>query len=297
MPTLDEHFRAFAKKYPKPSAHPNGPTGNGDTTWDQDCAAFVYRFGLFVVGSAAWEEANDVYGPTAWDVCKASGTLVGDASKAPGGAIHWWRSSTLSGAPGHVGVDLDGGGDRLAMATYAADPELAPALGYQSVDGYSAAKKTMKYAGWTLNYGGAKFPITLPAGGGGVPIEDEDDEMSKNAGFRYTRAADHAVVCLVINPASGFTTEWSNGKTAVGSYNDPIAATFGTGPFAAISEGHAKALKASCAAVLEAQGVEVGDITVENSPEEVAALQSIAKEIGELAEEQDAYRDGKLQSD
>lgn len=197
MPTLDEQFREFARKYPTPASHPNGPTANGDTTWDQDCAAFVYRFGMFVIGNQAWQDACEVFGPTAWDVARASGTLNADASKAPGGAIHWWRSSTLSGKPGHVGVDLIGGGTKLAMATYAADPELAPALGYASVAGYSAAKPAMKYVGWSLNYGGARFPITASAGGGATPIEEE-----VMAGYEYVgvKTADGKIIYGLSGP-------------------------------------------------------------------------------------------------
>lgn len=179
--TLDARFREFARKYPRPSAHPAGATSNGDSTWDQDCGVFVYRFGQYVIGATAWVRANRVYGPTAWDVALASGALNPHAARCPAGGIHWWKSNTVSGRPGHVGVDLDGGGTRLAMATYAVISALAPALGYQSVSGYSRAKPAMKYAGWTDNYAGARYPLTAPAGTGPRPLPRtwKDAEMPK----------------------------------------------------------------------------------------------------------------------
>lgn len=148
MLDLARELVTFGQKYPNPAAHPNGATDNGDPTWDQDCAAFLNRFGEYT--TPGW--APRVYGPDAWDVAKASGPLNTDAARAPIGAIHWWR-----GGAGHVGVDLRGGGTHVAMASHAATSQVAPALGTQSVAGYNRARPSMTYAGWTTNYAGAAF--------------------------------------------------------------------------------------------------------------------------------------------
>lgn len=82
------------------------------------------------------------------------------------------------------------------------------------------------------------------AGGGTTPIEEEE-EMTKTTGFSYKRS-DGQIICGLINPGSGFYTEFWDGGAA---YNNGIAAAFDTGNFAAISEGHAALLKAHAQAV------------------------------------------------
>lgn len=84
--------------------------------------------------------------------------------------------------------------------------------------------------------------------------QEDDEDMAKNAGIYYPRAKDGATVYAILNTESGFFTEWSGIK---GGYNNPIAATFGTGSFAPVTESHANALKRACLAVLPLVDVDV----------------------------------------
>lgn len=79
---------------------------------------------------------------------------------------------------------------------------------------------------------------------------ETEDGMAKTTGIYYKRAADGAEVFALINPVSGFYSEWTLGPNAdTGSYNNPIAAGFDTGSFVPVTESHAAALKAAAAAV------------------------------------------------
>lgn len=72
--------------------------------------------------------------------------------------------------------------------------------------------------------------------------------MSKNSGFYYTRSKDKAIVCMIANTESGFCSEYTQGepgKMMPNGYNNAVANAFGTGAFAPITEGHAKAIKTS----------------------------------------------------
>lgn len=75
---------------------------------------------------------------------------------------------------------------------------------------------------------------------------EEDDDMAKTTGIFYERKADGLTIFALINPTSGFYSEWSG---VDGTYNGAIAAGFGTDSFVKITEGHAANLKASAAAV------------------------------------------------
>lgn len=140
-----------------------------------------------------------------------------------------------------------------------------------------------------------------PAGGGTAPVPpnptNEDDDMSKNAGVYWT-AADKRIFCAILNTESGFWTEWTHGTTTDGTYNLGMANTFGTGSFAGITESHAKALRASCQVVLDAAGVDVelGDLTVQENPAELAELKSIRAAVEGLPAEIDQFADGNKQS-
>lgn len=97
---------------------------------------------------------------------------------------------------------------------------------------------------------GGSTPIPIPRPTPNTPDEhdeqqEEDDEMAKTTGIFYTRA-DKVTVYALINPVSGFYTEWSG---VDGTYNNPLAIAFETGSFAKVTESHAKNLKASCAEV------------------------------------------------
>lgn len=165
--SLERLAREFAAKYPRPSLHPSGPQV---ASWDQMCGNLVYRFGAFT--TPGW--GPRITGPNAWNVGLESGPRNMDASRAPAGAIHWWRNRNASGMPGHTAVDLTGGGRDTFMATWAVRESLGSALGIQSVAGYSGAKTFMEYMGWTNNYAGARFAFSGTAGGGYTPIEEDD---------------------------------------------------------------------------------------------------------------------------
>lgn len=112
------------------------------------------------------------------------------------------------------------------------------------------------------------------AGDGGAPITD-DTEEEMNTGLVYTRAADKKRVCLIVNTDSGWYHEYITGGDA--AYNNSIAAAFRTGSFAAITESHAKVIKAACDKVLASQAVTVSTSgTVALNPDEKALLAKAA---------------------
>jgi hypothetical protein len=95
------------------------------------------------------------------------------------------------------------------------------------------------------------------AGGGNTPIntdEKEDDDMAKNSGFYYQvgPATRKHTVYLICNTDSGFVSEYSNGAgngAMPSGYNNAVAGAYGTGSFASITEGHAKAIKSDLAVI------------------------------------------------
>lgn len=74
-------------------------------SWSQMCGKLMSRFGEAI--DPGW--APRITGPNAWNVGQESGPRNTDASKAPAGAIHWWRNRTVL-YPGHTGRDPTGGG-------------------------------------------------------------------------------------------------------------------------------------------------------------------------------------------
>lgn len=82
-----------------------------------------------------------------------------------------------------------------------------------------------------------------------TPTNREDETMSKNSGFYYTRAKDGAIVYLIANYGAGIYHEYTDGrrgKSMPGEYNNRIAATMGTNSFAQITEKHARVIKQAC---------------------------------------------------
>ena len=139
MTRLHDAARAYA------AANPTRPPTRTSGTWNQLCGVLMYQFGA----SLGWSPAPHVTGPGAIDVSRASGTLNGDSAAAPVGAFHFWAIGTY----GHVGMDLDGGGSTVFMATSAVRESWGSSLGINSVSGYSTAKGA-RYLGWSTNYGG-----------------------------------------------------------------------------------------------------------------------------------------------
>ncbi|RRD61617.1 peptidoglycan recognition family protein [Leucobacter sp. OH1287] len=78
-------------------------------------------------------------------------------------------------------------------------------------------------------------------------VEEDEDEM-KTAGFYYL--SNGKTINVIVNPVSGFFHEYEAND---GGYNSPVAATFGTGSFAKISESHARKLE------LDARKVRLGE--------------------------------------
>lgn len=78
-----------------------------------------------------------------------------------------------------------------------------------------------------------------------LPVEEEDDDMSKLKGAIYKRA-DGKDVCILFNELSGFYVEHEGGD---GNYNNPLAKEWETGSWPTISASHAGVLKASLDAV------------------------------------------------
>ena len=76
----------------------------------------------------------------------------------------------------------------------------------------------------------------------------EEVESVKTAGFYYQRK-DGKIINIIVNPVSGFFHDYEAND---GGYNSPVAAAFGTGNFAKISESHANKLALDAAKVREA---------------------------------------------
>lgn len=129
------------------SAHPR----RDGASWNQWCGSLVWRFGQCPASSAR---------PSAIDAYRHSNIVSTDASKALTGAIHYWDI----GQYGHVGVDLNGGGQQVFMATYKLQQSWGDAIGINSVSGYKAASGA-RYLGWSMDYSGCRI-----AGGGQQPL-------------------------------------------------------------------------------------------------------------------------------
>ncbi|MCP3167895.1 hypothetical protein [Myxococcus qinghaiensis] len=143
------------------SAHPTRDGG----TWDQWCASLMWRFGGFPESSAR---------PSAIEAYHASTRQPYSASQAPAGAFHWWDIGSF----GHVGLDLNGGGTTVFMATRKLSQSWGNAIGINSVSGYSAASGA-RYLGWSLDYAGSVIPDHGPlpgGGGGGLPRTSTEDD-------------------------------------------------------------------------------------------------------------------------
>jgi hypothetical protein len=85
------------------------------------------------------------------------------AAEAPVGAFHFFRD----GGDGHVQVDLKGGGTEVFHASRTLDTVWGSAIGVINLWTYIAAKPSMKYVGWSMNYAGATIasfaaPVVAP---------------------------------------------------------------------------------------------------------------------------------------
>lgn len=139
----------FAHRYTKPDEYPT-------ESWDQKCALLMARIGLAKHG-LGWHVAPRIYGNAdAMAAATAKRTpLNKDSTKAPIGAFHFWSD--------HVGLDVNGGGTTLFMATTHLAVKLEIAIGYQSETGYTKYAKSIgwKYLGWADNYNGGKYKLPV----------------------------------------------------------------------------------------------------------------------------------------
>lgn len=91
--------------------------------------------------------------------------------------------------------------------------------------------------------GNTKPPIPAPIP---TPVDEEDDEMKNSA--VYYETTKNTIVYMTFNTGSGWYSEYGNGVgngPMPGTYNNPLAATLGTGSYALVTQSHATALKKS----------------------------------------------------
>ncbi|MEU3748086.1 MULTISPECIES: GH25 family lysozyme [Streptomyces] len=137
---------------------------------------------------------------TAYDAWEASGEGHPDWSAAPRGAFHWWANAVRL-TPGHVALDLDGGGTRCLMATghLSGGEDFAPGgyrIGTQSVARYNSLAGLV-YLGWTLDNVGARMADVGTPGPGGAtyPLTTADQKVLQTLAQRggYTGPVDGAI--------------------------------------------------------------------------------------------------------
>lgn len=115
--------------------------------WNQRCQQLVWNTIYYVMGYT--RDSQMVTYPTATAARVASRIESTDASKAPVGAIHYWRNP----AEGHVGVSL-GGGRVLMTGTPGKVPQqLGKNYGITTVAHYTSAAGN-PYLGWARTNGG-----------------------------------------------------------------------------------------------------------------------------------------------
>lgn len=142
--------------------HSQGQRTHSGGSWHNWCAAWVCRAVTGVDASGSGLGASADTARQALAKSGNSGHVVStDPAKAPAGAIHWWLNGPTG--DGHVAVDLTGGARSLGMASDAVTTEWGTASGTISLAEYGRRKPAMKYAGWTLDYCGARIKAA-PAG-------------------------------------------------------------------------------------------------------------------------------------
>lgn len=142
----------FAHTYPHPDTEPS-------ESWDQKCALLMARLGLALHG-IGWAVQPRGYGD-AYPIAVATGNVTPlnkNAAAAPIGAFHFW---IISGTVGHVGVDANGGGTTVFMATTHLSQSVEADIGINSVAGYTAFAVSQggHYVGWADNYNGGKYKL------------------------------------------------------------------------------------------------------------------------------------------
>jgi hypothetical protein len=119
-------------------------------TWHLWCGSLMWRFGGLAEANAR---------PSAIEAYRDSDIRGATAADAPQGALHWWDI----GEDGHVGLDVQGRGHTIFMATRHLREVWGDALGVNGEASYSA-ETGARYLGWSLDYAGGRFPSAgLPA--------------------------------------------------------------------------------------------------------------------------------------
>jgi peptidoglycan hydrolase-like protein with peptidoglycan-binding domain len=133
-------FNSVAQAESWARAHPTKTVGAGGPSWDQWCGALMFWVGNFTTSA-----------DTATIAYRRSAVVSTNASAAPRGAFHWWRSGE-----GHVALDLDGGGSRLLMASRHVTTSFGTAIGTASKSSYTSTTG-LPYLGWSLDFIGQKL--------------------------------------------------------------------------------------------------------------------------------------------
>jgi peptidoglycan hydrolase-like protein with peptidoglycan-binding domain len=174
---------------------------------------------------------------SAYDAFVASGADYPDSSAAPRGAFHWWADYG-DPSPGHVALDLDGGGTRCLMASthLSGGEDFSPGgycIGTQSVARYNSLA-SMRYLGWTLDNVGSRMTDVGTPGAGNTP-----------APSAYALTSDDQRVLQTLAGRGGYTgpvdgvmgvNSWKGVQTAVKGYGytGPVDGIPGTNTYKAI---------------------------------------------------------------
>ena len=126
--TIYDRARDYADQFPL----------RDGATWAGWCGSLMWRFGEMPESSAR---------PTAIGSYAESTILGTDPRLASIGAFHWWDI----GAPGHVAVDLLGGGTTVFMASNHVLEDWGDAIGVTSIPKYNSASGAT-YLGWSMDY-------------------------------------------------------------------------------------------------------------------------------------------------
>ncbi|MEV1143103.1 GH25 family lysozyme [Micromonospora sp. NPDC049799] len=195
--------------------------------WNGMCQALMFR-------ACALGDSRS----TAYQAFIDSGAEYTDYSAAPRGAFHWWANHGNGGHPGHVALDLDGGGTRCLMASslLSGGQDFAPGgycIGTQSVARYTALSGLI-YKGWTLDNVGYRMADVGAPGPGTTPGPSE-----------YVLTADDQRVLQRLALRGGYggpvdgvmgVLSWKGVQTAVQDfgYTGPIDGIPGTRTYTAI---------------------------------------------------------------
>ncbi|MBV1851319.1 GH25 family lysozyme [Catellatospora tritici] len=215
---------AGAEQWARQHVTDGGGFYNG-RNWNGMCQALMFR--ACGLSSSAG---------TAYQAYLASGADNHDYSAAPRGAFHWWADQG-DPEPGHVALDLDGGGTRCLMASsnLSGGEDFAPGgycIGTQSVARYNSLSG-LRYLGWTLDNVGSRMADVGTPGPGNDPgpsyqLTTEDQRVLQTLAGRggYTGPVDGV---MGVN-------SWKGVQTAVRGYGytGPIDGVPGVNTYRAI---------------------------------------------------------------